>query len=114
MSNSLLLLKNRGSDQNDEYIQTLIRLFTQTRVLGKKQKLHENNKCTNLSLSETWNTKLLSKIETSKNSAAYERCQTLNERCIQSFKVTVCQFVLQDYETLLDKWLKKSMEWMTE
>lgn len=87
-----------NGDQNAEYIKALIRLFNMTKVLDK------------------WNTELLSMVgnEKCKKPILYERASNTNDRCIRLLKMTVCQFVLKDYETLLDKWLKRSMDWAME
>lgn len=52
--------------------------------------------------------------EKCKKPILYERANNTNDRCIRLLKMTVCQFVLRDYETLLDKWLKRSMDWAIE
>lgn len=51
---------------------------------------------------------------TCKKPILYERASNRNERCIDLFKVTICRFALKDYETLLDKWLKRSLDWVAE
>ncbi|KAI9275155.1 hypothetical protein EDC94DRAFT_592245 [Helicostylum pulchrum] len=81
------------SDQNNEaYIKTLIRLFTLAKVLDQ------------------WNT-IIEGVAHQKP-LTYKRAFLTIQRCINLFKVTVCEFVLKDYEALLDKWLKRSSDWM--
>lgn len=51
--------------------------------------------------------------ETCQKPLLYKRARDTSERCISLLKVNVCGFVIKDYEILLDKWLQRSMDWMT-
>ncbi|KAI7892626.1 uncharacterized protein EV154DRAFT_550571 [Mucor mucedo] len=85
-----------GEHNNDIYIKTLIRLFTVVKVL------------------ERWNTKLtlLIENESSQKSSSYKRARNTNEACINLLRSTICEFVLKDYEVLLDRWLRRSSDWI--
>lgn len=103
------------SDQNNEaYIKTLIRLFTLAKVLGDLF-IYFFVKLSTLVFNlffilDQWNT-IIEGVAHQKP-LTYKRAFLTIQRCINLFKVTVCEFVLKDYEALLDKWLKRSSDWM--
>ncbi|CEG80158.1 hypothetical protein RMATCC62417_14531 [Rhizopus microsporus] len=83
--------------QNELYIKTLMKLFTDAKVL------------------ERWDNTLTSIIhKAGKREGLVKEAYQINMACISQFMTIVCGFVLKDYEILLNKWFKRSTYWLTE
>jgi hypothetical protein len=97
----------------------LIKLFACAKILGKCIPIYKKKESqyylNSFSSSENWETKLKAMIHKNDGhkSLAKEVYQ-YHYACISQFMAIFCGFVLKDYHILLNKWLKRSMCWMTE
>ncbi|KAG1173977.1 hypothetical protein G6F70_004715 [Rhizopus microsporus] len=86
-----------NDEQNELYIKTLMKLFTDAKVL------------------ERWDDTLTSIMhKAGKREGLVKEAYQINKTCITQFMTIVCGFVLKDYEILLNKWFKRSIYWLTE